>query len=119
MKSLKQLWKNYNLSLVLFLLFLFSWSAQAYSQWHEFVQNQIEHQQEVKVEEYIPEFAASTFENWQSEFLQLFTMVVLTAFLVHKGSHESKDTDEEVDEKLNRIEQMLTELTKRQSSKRG
>ena len=31
---------------------------------------------------YIWEFLAATFENWQSEFLQLLAMVVLTSFLI-------------------------------------
>lgn len=39
---------------------------------------------------------ASTFENWKSEFLQLFTMVVLVSFLIHRGSQESKDSDAEL-----------------------
>ena len=46
-------------------------------------------------------------ENWQSEFLQLLTFVVLTSFLVHKGSHESKDGDEEIRATLERIERKL------------
>jgi hypothetical protein len=37
---------------------------------------------------------ANVWENLQSEWWQLFTFVVLTSFLVHKGSHESKDSDE-------------------------
>src|SRR5215207_10483885 len=60
--------------------------------------------------EFIPAFFSATFENWQSEFLQLFTMVVLTAFLVHRGSHESKDQDEKVDQALARIERRLGQL---------
>ena len=47
---------------------------------------------------------AKTFENWQSEFLQLFTMVVLTAFLIHRGSQESKDSDDEMKEMLEALE---------------
>ena len=34
-------------------------------------------------------------ENWESEFLQMFAFVVLTAFLFQKGSSESKDPDKE------------------------
>lgn len=34
-------------------------------------------------------------------------MVVLTAYLVHKGSHESKDQDEKVEKSLARIEKAL------------
>jgi hypothetical protein len=119
MRTLKRLWKYYNLSIVLFALFILSWVGQGYFQWQEFIQHQKQHNQSAQVSEYIPEFAASTFENWQSEFLQLFSMVVLTAFLIHKGSHESKDNDEDVNRKLLSIEHMLKDLTKHRSSKRG
>ena len=36
-------------------------------------------------------FLEATMENWESEFLQMFAFVVLTAFLYQKGSAESKD----------------------------
>ena len=44
-------------------------------------------------------FLSSTFENWESEFLQMALYVVLPIFLYQKGSSESKDPDaeEEVD----------------------
>lgn len=44
-------------------------------------------------------FLQSTFENWESEFLQMALFVILTIFLMQKGSSESKDLDtkEEVD----------------------
>jgi hypothetical protein len=35
-------------------------------------------------------FGEATFENWESEFLQMGVYVILTAFLVQKGSAESK-----------------------------
>ena len=35
-------------------------------------------------------FAEATFENWESEFLQMGAFVLLTIFLVQKGSGESK-----------------------------
>src|SRR5690349_2771593 len=41
---------------------------------------------------YVWTWASATFENWQSEFLQLLTMAVLTSFLIHKGSAESRDS---------------------------
>lgn len=40
-------------------------------------------------------FIQSTFENWESEFLQMALFVVLTIFLMQKGSSESKDLDKE------------------------
>ena len=36
------------------------------------------------------DFIEATFENWESEFLQMGMYVVLTAFLYQKGSSESK-----------------------------
>ena len=35
-------------------------------------------------------FVEATFENWESEFLQMGMYVVLTAILYQKGSSESK-----------------------------
>jgi hypothetical protein len=39
------------------------------------------------------EFIEATFENWESEFLQMGLYVLLTSFLYQKGSAESKDPD--------------------------
>ena len=38
-------------------------------------------------------FLSALFENWESEFLQMFAYVGLTAFLFQKGSAESNDPD--------------------------
>ncbi|MBP1225465.1 DUF6766 family protein [Flavobacterium sp. 1355] len=40
-------------------------------------------------------FIQSTFENWESEFLQMALFVLLTIFLMQRGSSESKDLDKE------------------------
>ena len=55
------------------------------------------------------EFGRSTLENWQSEFLRLFSFVVLSAVLILRGSAESKDSDERIEEMLRRIERKLDE----------
>ncbi|MCO1578510.1 hypothetical protein M8C13_22410 [Crossiella sp. SN42] len=39
------------------------------------------------------DFGEQTFENWESEFLQMGSYVLLTAFLVQKGSPESNPLD--------------------------
>jgi len=36
------------------------------------------------------DFGEATFENWESEFLQMGVDVLLTAWLVQKGSAQSK-----------------------------
>ena len=40
------------------------------------------------------DFVEATFENWESEFLQMGMYVVLTAYLYQRGSSESKPIDE-------------------------
>lgn len=39
------------------------------------------------------QFLSALFENWESEFLQMATYVVLTAILFQRGSSESRDPD--------------------------
>ncbi len=39
------------------------------------------------------DFVEATFENWESEFLQMGMYVVLTAYLFQRGSSESKPPD--------------------------
>lgn len=111
--NLRQLWKNYNLSIVLGLLFLLSWVGQAVFQWREFADEQYAHGQAVEVGQYLNAFMSSTLENWQSEFLQLFTFVILTSFLIHRGSHESKDEDEKMEAYLTEIRRKVDALTER------
>ena len=38
-------------------------------------------------------FNSTLFENWESEFLQMWAYVMLTAYLFQRGSPESKDPD--------------------------
>ncbi len=85
---MKSLWKNYNLSIVLLTLFVLSWIAQTFTGWREFQAEQQQHGQSAQVfgdDGYVWSWGKATFENWQSEFLQLLAMVVLTSFLIHKG----------------------------------
>jgi len=110
---MKKFFKNYSLSIVLFLLFFFSWIGQLWAQWPEFVSQQEMHGAEVSVKEFMPMFWQATFENWQSEFLQLFTFVVLTTYLIHKGSHESKDSQDEMQAAIERIEKQVDKLSKK------
>ncbi|MCH5598861.1 hypothetical protein MKP09_13565 [Niabella ginsengisoli] len=42
-------------------------------------------------------FIQATFENWESEFLQMMLYVVFTVFLRQKGSSESKGLEGEED----------------------
>jgi hypothetical protein len=110
-----RIFRDYGLGIVLALMFAVSWIAQTLSGWVEFAAEQQTHGQAAQLfgpDGYIWPWLQSTMENWQSEFLQLFTMAVLTAFLVHKGSTESKDGDEEVMLQLSAIREDLAALRK-------
>jgi hypothetical protein len=108
-----RVWRDYSLSLVLAALFLVSWGLQTWTGWVEFVAEQQALGQTADVfgaGGYVWSWGQATFENWQSEFLQLLAFVVLTTYLIHRGSHESKDTDEAMQAQLDRIERRLAAL---------
>lgn len=99
--------KNYGLSIMLASLFLLSWLGQLIFQLEEFNSQQIIHNRPVNISDFIPEFLSATFENWQSEFLQLLTFVVLATYFIHKDSPQSRDGDDKMMAQLSRIEKKL------------
>lgn len=111
--AMKNFLKNYSLSIVLGILFLLSWGVQSWAGWQRYAGEQAEKGQQATIlgsNGYVWEWSEATFENWQSEFLQLLTFVVLTSFLIHKGSHESKDGDEELKEMIRQLHKRLDKL---------
>jgi hypothetical protein len=113
-KTQMRLWKNFGLSLGFCLLFFISWAGQGIAEWQTFTDEQREHGEPVEVGDFIAQFSQSTLENWQSEFLQLFSFTVMAAVLIHKGSAESRDSDDLIMGSLKRIEDQLgTEPTVR------
>jgi hypothetical protein len=106
----RSIWREFSLGLVLMILFLVTWAAQFVAEWQVFTDEQREHGMEPAVGDFVAQFAQSTFENWQSEFLQLFSFVVLAALYIHKGSAESKDGEEKLEASLRRIESHLGTL---------
>ncbi|MBX9573755.1 MAG: hypothetical protein K2X77_32965 [Candidatus Obscuribacterales bacterium] len=108
-----QFLKNYSLSIVLAILFIVSWGIQSFAGWQRYASEQKEKGQQATImgsDGYVWEWSEATFENWQSEFLQLLTFVVLTSFLIHKGSHESKDGDEELKQMIGQIQKRLDKM---------
>jgi hypothetical protein len=84
------------LSLTMFGLFLIFLMAQSFAGYRSNNSENEEHGQPPEsYAEYLTSgaFVEATFENWESEFLQMGAYVLLTAFLIQKGSPESKDPD--------------------------
>ena len=98
------MWKNNSLSIVIFVLFLLCLVGHSISGWKVYNDEQSEHgEPAVTFGEFLKtsEFGETIFENWESEFLQMGFYVILTVFLVQKGSSESKKHDgtDEVEER--------------------
>jgi hypothetical protein len=107
---MRRIWRDYGLSITLVVLFLVSWTLQTWMGWQEFVAEQRELGRDAVAfgdDGYFWTWGQATFENWQSEFLQVFAFVVLTTFLIHRKSHESPDTDYDTEAALRRIEARL------------
>ena len=88
---------EYSLSLAFFLLFVISFTLHAVSGAEEYNQDQREHgsTEVVSTIGYMQtsRFWFESFQNWQSEFLAVGAMVVLSIFLRQRGSPESKPVD--------------------------
>ena len=100
---MRRFFRDNGLSITMLTLFILSLLGQTLTGHHEYNEDRQEHRQpEVTYSEYLTtgHFVEATFENWESEFLQMAAYVMLTAFLYQRGSSESKDPDkaeEEVD----------------------
>jgi hypothetical protein len=106
----RSVWREFALGLTLMILFFATWVAHLIAEWQVFTDEQLAHGAEPQMGDFVGEFAKSTLENWQSEFLQLFSFVVLAALYIHKGSAESKDGEENIEASLRRIEEHLGTL---------
>jgi hypothetical protein len=88
---------HYNgLSIVLFALFLSTMVGQSWSGWYAYNEQQRAHgKPDVSLGGYLAtgHFGEATFENWESEFLQMAFYVLLTIYLYQRGSSESKRPD--------------------------
>src|SRR5919109_624514 len=89
--------RNHSLSLVFLVMFLGALVGQAIAGHAEYNNEQIAHMSEtVSFWRYVvsSSFGQAVMENWQSEYLQFTTFIVLTVWLVQKGSPESKKPEE-------------------------
>jgi hypothetical protein len=85
-----------SLSIVFFTLFFISWGMHFYGSLEAHnAETLLNGQSPDTAIQYIarPNFWFETFQNWQSEFLSVASIVILTIFLRQKGSPESKPVD--------------------------
>jgi hypothetical protein len=89
--------RDNSLSLACLLAFAVSLVGQAIAGQRAFNEEQLAHgAATVSFADYIfsSSFGAAVMENWQSEFLQFTFFILVTVWLVQKGSNESKQIEE-------------------------
>jgi hypothetical protein len=88
---------EHSLSGALLLLFLASFAVHLHSSWKHHLQEQVQHGEPgaATVWEHLAsaQFWFESLQNWQSEFLAVVALVVLSIFLREKDSTESKDVE--------------------------
>ncbi|HEX2684316.1 MAG TPA: DUF6766 family protein [Ferruginibacter sp.] len=99
---MRSFFRNNGLSITFFILFLVSIAGQTFTGYRQYNKELKEkHVAVIPFARYLSSghFIQATFENWESEFLQMGMFVFLSIFLFQKGSSESKKFDgtDEVD----------------------
>jgi hypothetical protein len=93
---MRRVLRDNGLSITMFALFLVFLVAQSIAGFRASNSDNEEHGQPPEsYGQYLTSgaFVEATFENWESEFLQLGAYVLLTALLIQKGSPESRNPD--------------------------
>jgi hypothetical protein len=99
----KSIWSRYGYAWVTLALFVITLSGHWIFGWFSYVQEQQEHGQSIEVAGYTIQMLRDTFENWQSEFLQLLWQVAGLAILLHVGSPQSKEGTDRMEAKIDAI----------------
>lgn len=103
--SMRQWVRDRSLGLFFLGLFFASWIGQLVVEWFEYANEQQTHGESAEFwsGDFWFTFGQSTLENWQSEFLQVASFVIATAYFVYKGSSESGDADQRLEAKLDAL----------------
>jgi hypothetical protein len=99
--NLRATLRDNGLTIVLMLAFLASLFGMAWTGWTDHNAELARHgMPATALAAYLAsgDFLSMVFENWESEFLQMGTYVVLTAYLFQRGSAESNDPDDAAEE---------------------
>ena len=90
---MKRFIRNNSLVLALLALFFMSLVGLSFSGLSQYNDEQKSHNQsEITYVNYLitPHFFEAVFENWESEYLQMWALVILTIYLKQKGASDSK-----------------------------
>jgi hypothetical protein len=95
-------WRRWTAVFILIIFFFFSWGGQYVMQLEQAKNEAEQHGQAFTMSEFWPEFWQATFENWQSEWLQLVTQAILIAaladYVFRKGNRDHYKTQLMIEE---------------------
>lgn len=103
MKSRPKFFRAYSFLIITLILFLISWGGQWIFQLNEVRQEAQMHGAPFQWADFWVSFFQSTFENWQSEFLQLCWQALGLALLLSWGSSQSREGEERVEAKIDAL----------------
>ncbi len=83
--------------------FLISFVLHWYFGWEAFQDEARTHGETPEWSQYLTQASRDTFENWQSEFLQLLWQVVGLAYFLYIGSPSSKENDDRLEAKIDEL----------------
>jgi len=103
---------DYGLSVAVAVIFIATWLIHSVSGWYMFAADAAQHGQTAVLwgdDGYVWTWLENTFQNWQSEFLQILVLVLLTTFLIHRHGQQSSDSQDVIKAQVEEIRAMLRE----------
>jgi hypothetical protein len=99
----KKIIKGYAYAWITLGFFLVSLILHWWFGWRAFVDEAAQHNQTPEFNQYLVQMSRDTFENWQSEFLQLLWQVVGLAYFLYLGSPTSHENDDRLEAKVDAL----------------
>lgn len=110
--NLRQILRRYAYAWLTLGFFAVSFGLHWYFGWRAFVDEAKAHHEAAQLGQYLNLMGRDTFENWQSEFLQLLWQVVGLAYFLYLGSPSSKENDDRLEAKVDELLKKLPNGTK-------
>ncbi len=97
------MFRRYAYGWITLTFFLVSLLLHWYFGWHSYVEEARSHGDTPEVANFTNQMFRETFENWQSEFLQLLWQVLGLAYFLYIGSPASKENDDRMELKIDAL----------------
>ena len=95
--------RKYSYAWITLLFFAVSLGLHWLFGWYAFEEEARSHGEQAELSGYLVEMGRDTFENWQSEFLQLLWQVCGLAYFLYVGSPSSKENDDRMEAKIDAL----------------